>query len=143
MFLVIIFFSSLACAVHRGLSVSIYCLVSYLALQSPLRRGIPACHAVFWGLPGGSVLTAFINLMRQSTAAHEVALPSLQAEPSPSTAIQETNLSFTTCNTTQDPLLHPGRSHLAQDQNRLHFWCKTGALVWLAETLSTKKLRSS
>lgn len=52
-------------------------------------------HGVFYK----AVLRAFITLTMQSATSHEVAVPSLQAEPHSSTAVQESNSSFTTLRT--------------------------------------------
>lgn len=60
-----------------------------------------------------AVLRAFITLMMQSATAHEVAVPSLQAEPPSSTAVQEANSSFTTLRTVQDSHFHPRVSPLS------------------------------
>lgn len=73
-----------------------------------------------------AVLRAFITLTMQSAMAHEVAVPSLQAEPPSYTAVQETQAS---------PHLGQRKTHifiqefphLAQHQdqsNRRHFCCK-------------------
>ena len=66
-------------------------------------------HGVFYEAPRSD----FITLTTQSTTAHEVAVPSLRAEPSSSAAIQETNSSFTASKMVQDSLFYPGLFHLA------------------------------
>ena len=59
--------------------------------------------------------------------AHEVAVPSLRAEPYSFAAIQETSSSFTTDEVARITFFYPGLFHLAQSQDRtgrLCFWCK-------------------
>lgn len=102
--------------VHTGLCVPTCCPASSLVFNTPGQSSqglVWLFNVLLHGAFYKAVLRAFITLMMQSATAHEVAVPSLQAEPPSSTAVQEANSSFTTLRTVQDSHFHPRVSPLS------------------------------